>query len=696
MILKSLKVNNIRSIKDLTLEFPTTTQLFYGDIGSGKSSVLKAIEFALFGTMGDLPGDSLLRRGQKKGFAELTFTIDSETYTIHRGLKTVIRNEEEKITQPEGWFIESGSKATYTTTELRIKILELLNYSLSKYKSSSKKCIDIYRYTVYTPQEEIKAILLADPKERFEILKDVLEIEKYENTKFNLEKVLKRLKAEFRRIEEKIKSIGTPEEDIPVMEQNITEQQKKISQKKEEIGEYKKLLNQEKEKLEQIEKGYLNYSKDISKLHSNQEKVQEDEISIKKNEDKLKKLDLEISNKQKELNSLPTIELKTNKTEEELETEIKKFQEEERNVKDNTVRVEKKIQDVEKLLEEGKCSLCGQKIHEKERFDAELQQTKEKLKKFEDNLKKLESQIEDLKELQKNVRKFEKFTEKKANIEEVLKGKQNHKKDLIEFNKRTKEKIESTKKEIKDVLHTHKMDSLKQFEEYEQSVKTKLATQKNIINEMQDAKTQMEKDLSTFESELNTLKDDFKSLKEMVTLKQSLKGKYKYINIITDWVAEQLPKLIEDIERTILSSTAFQFNLYFKEWFRALVEDENIDININSENFQPIVKIDGYESPFQDLSGGEKSALSLAYRLALNKIINTKYQDNKTKDLLILDEPTDGFSEQQVNKMQDVFDKLNTRQMIIISHERNLDSFVTDIFNFRKEAHKTKVIKEEV
>jgi len=32
--------------------------------------------------------------------------------------------------------------------------------------------------------------------------------------------------------------------------------------------------------------------------------------------------------------------------------------------------------------------------------------------------------------------------------------------------------------------------------------------------------------------------------------------------------------------------------------------------------------------------------------------------------------------------------------MIIISHERNLDSFVTDIFNFRKENHITKVKKE--
>lgn len=104
--------------------------------------------------------------------------------------------------------------------------------------------------------------------------------------------------------------------------------------------------------------------------------------------------------------------------------------------------------------------------------------------------------------------------------------------------------------------------------------------------------------------------------------------------------------------------------------------------------------VDGYESLFGEMSGGEKSALSLAYRLALNKVINTKHQDVKTKDLLILDEPTDGFSEQQVNKMQDVFDRLNTRQMIISSHERTLDSFVSDIFNFTKVNHKTSVKRE--
>ena len=125
-----------------------------------------------------------------------------------------------------------------------------------------------------------------------------------------------------------------------------------------------------------------------------------------------------------------------------------------------------------------------------------------------------------------------------------------------------------------------------------------------------------------------------------------------------------------------------------------MVEEENIEVEIRLDDFEPNITVNGYDSPFRDLSGGEKSALSLAYRLALNKIINERYQEVKTKDLLILDEPTDGFSQEQINKMQEIFEKLNTAQMIIISHERNLDSFVTDIFNFEKENHITKVKKE--
>jgi DNA repair exonuclease SbcCD ATPase subunit len=88
MILESIKIRNIRSIKNLDLTFPQTTMLFYGDIGSGKSSVLKAIEFALFGTLksADLSGDSILRRGENGASVELTFLLDKDRYVIKRGL----------------------------------------------------------------------------------------------------------------------------------------------------------------------------------------------------------------------------------------------------------------------------------------------------------------------------------------------------------------------------------------------------------------------------------------------------------------------------------------------------------------------------------------------------------------------------------------------------------------------------------
>ena len=62
MILKEIQVRNIRSYVELpTFEFPEGTSLFYGGVGSGKSSLLYAIEFALFG-LGELKGRTIVIR----------------------------------------------------------------------------------------------------------------------------------------------------------------------------------------------------------------------------------------------------------------------------------------------------------------------------------------------------------------------------------------------------------------------------------------------------------------------------------------------------------------------------------------------------------------------------------------------------------------------------------------------------------
>jgi len=45
---------------------------------------------------------------------------------------------------------------------------------------------------------------------------------------------------------------------------------------------------------------------------------------------------------------------------------------------------------------------------------------------------------------------------------------------------------------------------------------------------------------------------------------------------------------------------------------------------------------------------------ALAYRLSLNQVINNLMSTIKTRDLLILDEPTDGFSGEQLDRMRDI------------------------------------------
>jgi len=66
VIIKKIEITNIRSYKEKTsIELPIGTILFQGDIGSGKSTILSAIEFALFG-LGDVDANHLLRIGEIK------------------------------------------------------------------------------------------------------------------------------------------------------------------------------------------------------------------------------------------------------------------------------------------------------------------------------------------------------------------------------------------------------------------------------------------------------------------------------------------------------------------------------------------------------------------------------------------------------------------------------------------------------
>ena len=85
--LKQIILDNIRSYEHQEINFAEGSTLLSGDIGSGKTSVLLAIEFALFGLQPGQRGSALLRNGKNEGKVKITFDVDGDEIIIERTLK---------------------------------------------------------------------------------------------------------------------------------------------------------------------------------------------------------------------------------------------------------------------------------------------------------------------------------------------------------------------------------------------------------------------------------------------------------------------------------------------------------------------------------------------------------------------------------------------------------------------------------
>src|SRR3989339_1059618 len=189
MILKEISLKNIRSYENQEIEFPEGSSLLSGDIGSGKTSILLAIEFALFGLQPGQRGSALLRNGEKEGGVSIKFEVSGKNVLIERTLK-----KGKAISQDYSSITVDGEKQEISVTELKSKVLDLLNYP----REFSKKQNLLYKFTVYTPQEEMKQIILQDPETRINTLRHVFGIDKYKKILENISIINTKIREEKR------------------------------------------------------------------------------------------------------------------------------------------------------------------------------------------------------------------------------------------------------------------------------------------------------------------------------------------------------------------------------------------------------------------------------------------------------------------------------------------------------------------
>ena len=246
MLLRKITLENIRSYREKTeINIPTGRILFQGDIGCGKSTILSAIEFALFG-LGDIDGNTLLRSGEKEGSVLLEFEVNNKNYQIFRSL---IRRNNKKTTQEEGYIIDGDVITTYSVSEMKSKILKIININE---KAQTRTTSVIYRFAIFTPQEMMKQILSEMPEKRLEILRRAFNIEEYSTVKKNTEMLLGWSNAEIRIGSEITKDLQEKETLLYELNNRVSLLATEIEKFNEEISEIHRKVKELKGNIENL------------------------------------------------------------------------------------------------------------------------------------------------------------------------------------------------------------------------------------------------------------------------------------------------------------------------------------------------------------------------------------------------------------------------------------------------------------
>jgi exonuclease SbcC len=189
-------------------------------------------------------------------------------------------------------------------------------------------------------------------------------------------------------------------------------------------------------------------------------------------------------------------------------------------------------------------------------------------------------------------------------------------------------------------------------------------------------------DASKAEQAIKDRHTEAEGYSNQVKRKENYKRNAEVLSEHQIWIDDYFIQAMGAIEKQVFANINQDFDAQFQKWFAMLVEDPGKDAYVD-ENFTPIVEQDGYEQDVRYLSGGERTSVALAYRLALNSIVQ-KVSVGMRSNLLILDEPTDGFSKEQLGKVREILDELQCPQVIIVSHERELEGFADQIFRVEK------------
>ena len=693
MILESIELENIRSYQKQKIEFPKGITLFEGDIGSGKSSILMGIEFALFGT-GSQKGDSLLSKNSKDGSITLCFSVDGTDYEIRRGLKrtptSVNQNSKECNLKID------GENYPLAASELKQEVLKILKFNEPAAGNAQSR---IFRYAVFTPQREMSEILL-DAEKRLETIRRAFGVEDYKKAIENATRISSLIKNRSDILQERFRNVPELESSIDELKQEIANDQKKERE-----------LKQKKIKKEDEKAAIIKKRKDLTEKNSKKREIEirkdnsEGQLESKKSEietisDAIEEIKDDIEGWEGEITDLKETKMPTKLTVENLESKINEARILEKRKSGLESDKSRASSDVSKLKKLGtKCLVCHQTIT-KEHSHKLVDERKHIMSEIEAGLNTINKQISkilgdadidsaetddatgSLMELKDDRKKYDDSVEKISELKKL------QKKSDLKLTAKEKEKTD-VKKELDGIENkiTEFEESINSLPDYEAELKSVESKERKIDSDLLDTA----KDLGEIRSQIENKEEEKTNTELEIKESEKWNKKHKKLGDYYTWLKEFFIPTVAEIEKQVLISIQQNFNETYRKWFRVLIDDPSKESRID-EHFTPIVEQDGYEQNVYYLSGGEITSVSLAYRLTLNMTMRQE-TESMNSNLLILDEPTDGFSKNQLSKVKDVLREMNSEQIILVSHEAELETYVDNVFQISKSEGYSKVTR---
>ncbi len=231
-MINSLLLKNWKSHEETSLRFGKGSNLFIGKMGSGKSSVMDAISFALFGTFPALKSrkvklEELVMQRPKKhsaGIVELEFTHVGKNYRA-------VRQFGEKATTAQ--LFEDGKLMEAQTSRVTELIESILGVDY-----------DLFSRIIYAEQNKIDYILTLQKGERKRQIDELLGIARFEAARQNAGLAASKLSSKKSELERYLEGAG-----IAKLRQEETEKEAEIAKLKEGIKEAGKKLAHVKEKI---------------------------------------------------------------------------------------------------------------------------------------------------------------------------------------------------------------------------------------------------------------------------------------------------------------------------------------------------------------------------------------------------------------------------------------------------------------